>query len=87
MNERTYSVQAVRLGEQLRSRRRALRLTQEELAVLADTTQHTVSMLETGKRTSRLDILVAVAEALGLELVAVNHGTLPTLCDTDEPAT
>ena len=40
MNERTYSVQAVRLGEQLRSRRRALGLTQEELAVLADTTQH-----------------------------------------------
>lgn len=69
--------QAVRLGAQLRARRRALGLTQDEVAELAATTQRTVSVLESGKPTARLDVLVAVAEALGLELVAVGHDELP----------
>jgi HTH-type transcriptional regulator / antitoxin HipB len=84
MPDRTYGWQAVRLGQQLRARRRALGLTQAEVALLAGTTQKTVSQLETGKPTSRLDVVAAVAEALGLELVAVSHDALPPGLDTEE---
>lgn len=79
MNDRTYDTPAGRLGGQLRRRRRALHLTQEEVAELAGTTQRTVSVLESGKPTARLDVLVAVAEALGLQLVALPHDVVGRL--------
>ncbi|MBW3663385.1 MAG: helix-turn-helix domain-containing protein [Actinobacteria bacterium] len=84
MNDRTYDTAAGRLGDQLRRRRRALHLTQEEVAELAGTTQRTVSVLESGKPTARLDVLVAVAEALGLQLVALPHDVVGRLRVDDE---
>lgn len=84
MNDRTYDTPAGRLGGQFRRRRRALHLTQEEVAELAGTTQRTVSVLESGKPTARLDVLVAVAEALGLQLVALPHDVVGRLRADDE---
>jgi y4mF family transcriptional regulator len=58
------------LGEDVRRRRRELNLRQEELADLAGTSARFIGALENGKTTVRLDKLVAVLDALGLELRA-----------------
>jgi HTH-type transcriptional regulator / antitoxin HipB len=52
-------------------RRRALGLRQEDLADLAQVSHRFVQALEAGKPTVRLDKVVAVLEALGLELAVV----------------
>lgn len=56
------------LGAALRSRRKALNLTQTETADLADISTRVLSDLENGRETVRLDILNAVATALGMSL-------------------
>lgn len=56
-------------GEQVRQRRRALGLTQTEVAELAQVAVRTVHAVEAGKATLRLDALLAVLRALGLRLV------------------
>ena len=76
MSSTTYLLPAKRLGQQLRSRRKALQLTQAEVAELAATTQRTVSLLETGNPTGKLNVLVAVADVLGLELILVDRDQL-----------
>jgi y4mF family transcriptional regulator len=57
-----------RWGELVRSRRRSLGLRQDELAALAGVAVRSVHAVEASKPTIRLDVLVAVAAALGLEL-------------------
>lgn len=59
---------ATRLGAELRARRKLLRLTQAELAVLAGCGPDFLYDLERGKPTVRLDKLVPVLAVLGLEL-------------------
>ncbi len=59
---------AAQLGAALRARRRELDLTQVETADLADVSPRVLSDLENGRETVRLDILAAVANALGLSL-------------------
>jgi y4mF family transcriptional regulator len=54
----------------VRERRRRLRLTQEDLAALSGVATRTIGAIEQGKSTIRLDVLVAVLEALGLQLRA-----------------
>lgn len=54
------------LGAALRARRRELHLTQSETADLADISTRVLSDLENGRETVRLDILSAVASALGM---------------------
>lgn len=56
------------LGAALRARRKALQLTQNETADLADVSTRVLSDLENGRETVRLDILTAVASALGMSL-------------------
>ena len=56
------------MGSELRARRKLLRLTQEELAVLAGCGPDFLYDLERGKPTVRLDKLVPVLDVLGLEL-------------------
>lgn len=56
------------LGAALRARRKALNLTQNETADLADISTRVLSDLENGRETVRLDILTAVATALGMSL-------------------
>lgn len=69
--------EAARLGATLRARRRALGMTQEELAELARTTQRFVSTLENGKPTVRLDRVIEVADALGLRLAVHDRTASP----------
>jgi len=52
---------------ELRTRRKELNLTQRELADLAGVSPRFIHELENGKATLRLDRLLAVADALGLE--------------------
>ncbi len=59
---------AKQLGSTLRARRRELGLTQLETADLADISARVLSDLENGRETVRLDILNAVAKALGLRV-------------------
>jgi y4mF family transcriptional regulator len=59
---------AQRLAGAVRARRKALRLTQAELAGLAGVGLAFLYELEAGKATVRLDKVLAVLEVLGLEL-------------------
>lgn len=59
------------LGATVAERRRALGLRQEDLADLAEVSHRFVQSLEAGKETVRLDKVVAVLRALGLELSVV----------------
>lgn len=56
------------LGQALRARRRDLRLTQQEVADLAEVSVRFLHELERGKPGVRLDKLLAVLRALGLHL-------------------
>jgi y4mF family transcriptional regulator len=58
------------LGKTVAQRRHGLGLSQLDLASLAGVSVRTLSSLERGKATVRLDILVAVLDVLGLELSA-----------------
>lgn len=59
-----------RLAQDVRARRRALGLGQEDLAALSGASVRFISSLEHGKPTVRLDKVAAVLDALGLELRA-----------------
>ncbi|GAA4661416.1 helix-turn-helix domain-containing protein [Arthrobacter cryoconiti] len=59
---------AAQLGAVVKTRRRELGLTQIETADLADISTRVLSDLENGRETIRLDILHAVANALGLSV-------------------
>lgn len=58
------------LGRDIRRRRRDLGLRQEELADLSGVSARFISTLENGKATVRMDKVMAVLEALGLQLRA-----------------
>ena len=58
------------LGPLVRARRQELEVTQIELADIARTGVRFISDLETGKRSVRLETVLKVLDALGLELVA-----------------
>jgi transcriptional regulator with XRE-family HTH domain len=57
-----------RIAEQVVDRRRALGLSQAELAELTGTTQSAIARLESGGRPPRIDTLLRVANALDCEL-------------------
>jgi y4mF family transcriptional regulator len=59
----------------VRSRRRQLRLRQDELADLAGVSERFVYALEHGKQSVQLDKVVAVLSALGLHLELHRGGT------------
>ena len=56
------------LGSEIRIRRRALKLTQQELADLAEVSSHFVLDVEKGKESIRLDKLTKILKVLGLNL-------------------
>ncbi len=62
------------LGSQIRARRKHLRLGQRDLAELAGVSERFVREVETNKATIRLDKLIAVLDALGLELTTRLRG-------------
>ncbi|MEA5454658.1 helix-turn-helix transcriptional regulator [Sinomonas sp. JGH33] len=63
------------IASKVRARRRALSLTQQDLADLAGVSERFVRFVEQGKPSVRLDALSAVLGALGLELDVVAHGS------------
>jgi transcriptional regulator with XRE-family HTH domain len=56
------------IAEQVADRRRALGLSQAELADLTGTTQSAIARLESGGRPPRIDTLMRIADALDCEL-------------------
>lgn len=56
------------LAADIRARRLALRLTQQDLADMAGVSERFVRFVEQGKPSVQLDSLIAVLETLGLEL-------------------
>lgn len=74
MSDRASAVQA--LGVAARARRRHLGLTQDDAAELAGVAARTVHTIEAGKATVRLDGLLAVLSALGLQL-RLERGNTP----------
>ena len=56
------------LAAQVRTRRVALRLSQQDLADMAGVSERFVRFVEQGKPSVQLDSLLAVLETLGLEL-------------------
>jgi len=58
------------LGDVVRKRRKALRLTQEELAGVASVTPRLLGEVERGKPTAQLDGVLRVLAALGVDLQA-----------------
>jgi y4mF family transcriptional regulator len=58
------------LAQLSRERRKALRLTQAELAELAGVSERFVRLVESGKTTVRLDKLQPLLDVLGLRLRA-----------------
>ncbi|CAB0520503.1 transcriptional regulator [Corynebacterium diphtheriae] len=61
------------LGEQAREQRRAMRLTQADVAALSMVSERFIREFEQGKRSVRLDKVEAVLAVLGLDVVAVQH--------------
>lgn len=57
-----------RIAAQVADRRRALELSQAELAELVGTTQSAIARLESGGRPPRIDTLLRIADALECEL-------------------
>jgi HTH-type transcriptional regulator/antitoxin HipB len=59
---------AAEIGQRARHERERLELRQDELALVAGVSTRVIHQIEHGKPTSRLDSLVAVLDALGLQL-------------------
>ena len=69
MNDQTAAIAiAARLGQRLRTARRASGLTMEQLADLANVSIPTISTAENGTRRPRLDTLNKLATALGISM-------------------
>ena len=66
----TSHVAVTQLAQDVRQRRTTLKLGQQELADLSGTSVRFIRSLEHGKTTVRLDKVLAVLEAVGLELRA-----------------
>jgi transcriptional regulator with XRE-family HTH domain len=57
-----------KIADEVSDRRRALGLSQAELAELTGTTQSAIARLESGGRPPRIDTLMRIANALDCEL-------------------
>lgn len=60
-----------RFGQVVRSRRRALGVSQERLAELAGLHRTYISLLERGLRTPSLDVIAKVAAALETDMASI----------------
>lgn len=59
------------LGEELRKRRLAKKLTQEELAFRAHISRNYVSLIELNQKSPTVDVLLRVCEAMGASAASV----------------
>ena len=72
------------LGKTIKSRRKHLRMSQEELALLSETSLNFICQLEAGKTTVRLNKLLEVLYALGLEFNVINGSSQISFADDVE---
>jgi HTH-type transcriptional regulator / antitoxin HipB len=61
------------IGSEVRKARRQLGMDQREVALVANVSPRTVHAVEAGKLTIRLDVLMRVLQAVGLELALRSH--------------
>ncbi|MDO6728061.1 helix-turn-helix domain-containing protein [Cognatishimia sp. 1_MG-2023] len=59
---------AAELGHAIRSRRKALKMTQEELAMATGVSAATVIAIEKGKETAQVSLVLQLCRDLGLRL-------------------
>lgn len=71
-----------RLGELIRERRMALRMTQESLAERSGNSQVYIGRIERGERLPSLTVLAEIATALGTNVVALLGGNPPEAVDS-----
>ncbi|WP_036961946.1 helix-turn-helix transcriptional regulator [Pseudoclavibacter soli] len=71
-------------GTRIRAERRALGLTQQDLADLAGVSVRSVHEVEHDKPTLRLDVLTPVVTVLGLELSLTPRTQTPHVQDTGQ---
>lgn len=73
MNKKEKQILLIKqLGTAIKSRRKHLRMSQQELALLSETSLNFICQLESGKSTVRLNKLLDVLYAVGLELNVIN---------------
>jgi HTH-type transcriptional regulator / antitoxin HipB len=73
---RTQSIRSLRqAAAALRARRRALGITQKQLAALTGTAQSTISDIETGVVSVSLDVYLRLLEALNADLTLTDRKT------------
>ena len=60
------------LGTAIKKRRKALQMSQEDLALLSETSINFICQLEKGKNTVRLDKILDVMQSVGLEFNVIN---------------
>ncbi len=65
---------AASLGAAIRARRRALGLTQDDLALSIGVNRRVIGQLEGGKETVQLEIVLRAARALGLNIGVETRG-------------
>lgn len=68
---------SVGIGDSFVSRRHELGVTQVELADLAGVSRSSVQSIELGKRTMQFDVVLAVADALGCDIVLTTKSGSP----------
>jgi transcriptional regulator with XRE-family HTH domain len=66
------------LGHRIRERRKALNLTQEELAAKADIDRSYIGGVERGERNVTFTMLCTICAAIDCDVAALTHG-LPEL--------
>lgn len=71
MDEAELTVAATRIGDYAARRRKSLHATQADIAALAGVSVRAISALEAGKPTTRLDIVLRLFDALGVDLPAL----------------
>ncbi len=72
----TQSIRSLRqAAAALRARRRALGITQTQLAAITGTAQSTISDIETGAVSVSLDVYLRLLEALGADLTMTDRKT------------
>ncbi|MHB8860997.1 MAG: helix-turn-helix domain-containing protein [Pirellulaceae bacterium] len=62
------------LGEELRKRRLAKKLTQEELAFRAHISRNYVSLIELNQKSPTVDVFLRICEAMGVSAATVIAG-------------
>ena len=58
----------IEIGEEIRKRRNILKITQLHLAEMAEISESTILRIEKGQANPTLEVLMKIADILGLEL-------------------